>query len=124
MVNKIVSYFEKLKYLNDLNLVAIEMRNLLVTDMDSLKPDSVCENKDNNLDIALIRFFCRREHRFTVRLLDHFIVTGNTDMPDFCEVSNHKQERFKKIHAVVSELFSGTMLKDSEVIKDEKLQNA
>jgi hypothetical protein len=124
MENKILSYFEKLRYLNDLSLIAAEMRNMLDADMGSLKPDSTCESQVDNLDLALIRYFCRREHRYAIRLLDHYIATGNTDMPDTCKKENHHPERFNKIHALISELFTGIMLPDGVVTDEEITQIA
>lgn len=116
MEEKLRSYHEQSKSAGDEKQRACIIQELLLSDLNALRRGQVSyDNESDKLDAALKIYFRRREHRYAIRLLNHFIEYGNIDMDNTCDTEFHHPERYQRIKDLINEFFIDNARKEESI---------
>lgn len=100
---KILEHYNKVASLGDKRKIAIILHQFILHEKDCFKGHHN-NNTVGDLDLALRKFYGRKECIYAMELLEHFIETGNLDLAETPTESISTSVRWKEIKNCLKEL--------------------
>lgn len=105
MPERIQNCYNQYCHKSDKLLIAKSMLEVLSNDLMQIPTVESGSNAIENLGKALENFYKRKELKYTVRLLEHYLSAGdfNYDTADYPE--NFQADRYQRIHSLLTNIF-------------------
>lgn len=112
MVQFLQEVFDRYSHLENKGEIAKSMLSDLRSDLENMPPVDDSRDVIENLGKALDSYFKRKEYRYTIKLLENYIASGNfkTDLHECQDV--YHPERYQRIEDFLTGKFE--VLKASE----------